>query len=108
MATIRLKYPKNLGRGPAPCGLWPEDLGPSIKKQELFREQAVLQFRLRQPAQPGGDGRQSVGTWCSRGPETPAYYGAAYGRVREISQKAKPTSILYPDAEKAKLSDTGK
>ena len=64
-------------RRPAPYGGDPaelsEDLGrrrplrpvargprPVDQQQGLFRKQALLQFRLRQPAQPGGDGRQSV------------------------------------------------
>ena len=58
MATIRLSYPK-ISAVAGPCGLWPEDLGPSVKNKELLRKQTVLQFRLRLSAQHGGDGRQS-------------------------------------------------
>src|ERR1700680_1985215 len=32
LATIRLSYPK-IAAVAGPCGLWPEDLGPSIKTQ---------------------------------------------------------------------------
>ena len=56
LPAIRLNYPK-ISAVAGPCGLWPEDLGPSDQGQELFRKQAVLQFRLCLSAQHGGDDR---------------------------------------------------
>src|ERR1700736_384148 len=35
MATIRLNYPK-ISAVAGPCGLWPEDLGPSIRNKSYF------------------------------------------------------------------------
>src|SRR3984885_11833194 len=35
LATIRLSYPK-IAAVAGPCGLWPEDLGPSIKDRSYF------------------------------------------------------------------------
>ena len=54
-------------------------------QQELFRQQVLLQFRLRQPAQPGGDGRQSVGPRAAARRDA-RLHAAAQRRLREISQ----------------------
>src|SRR5882724_8411884 len=35
LATVRLNYPK-ISAVAGPCGLWPEDLGPSIKNKSYF------------------------------------------------------------------------
>src|SRR5882724_7536309 len=35
LATLRLNYPK-ISAVAGPCGLWPEDLGPSIKNKSYF------------------------------------------------------------------------
>src|SRR6202163_3378589 len=35
LATVRLNYPK-ISAVAGPCGLWPEDLGPSIKNKGYF------------------------------------------------------------------------
>ncbi len=84
MAAIRLTYPKNLGdRRP----LRPVARRHRVvdQQQGLFRKQALLQFRLRQPAQRGGDDRQPVG------PRAAAHGNALLHRathhvLREISQ----------------------
>src|SRR5437016_5120167 len=55
------------------------------QEQELLRQQAVLQFRLRLSAQHGGNGRQSVGSRAAA-VRNPRLYDAAHGGFREISQ----------------------
>ena len=80
---------------------------PVDQQQGLFREQALLQFRLRQSAQPCGDGRQSVRPRAAaRGDRR--LYAAAQRRLRQISQGHVTPRPTYPEADKAKLSDTGK
>ena len=106
MAAIRLTYPK-ISATAGPCGLWPEDLGPSDQEQGLFRKQALLQFRLRQPAQSWRRWSTIRRTSCSRATETPAYTprrNIAFDKYR----KGTTTTTTYPEADKAKLSDTGK
>ncbi len=43
MATIRLNYPK-ISAVAGPCGLWPEDLGPSIKDKSYFENKDYYNF----------------------------------------------------------------
>jgi pilus assembly protein CpaD len=43
MATIRLNYPK-ISAVAGPCGLWPEDLGTSIKNKSYFENRQYYNF----------------------------------------------------------------
>ena len=79
LPTIKLSYPK-ISAVAGPCGLWPDDLGPNIDNPA----------DLEQPR-----------------PETPAYTSRR-NIAFEKFRKGNPTSTVYPEAEKAKLSDTGK
>lgn len=104
LGTVRLIYPKMVATA-GPCGLWPEDLGPAPGR--TYREnrpyynfgcanQRNLAAMIDNPAdlvQPRS--------------ETAAYTvrrNAAFEKYR----KGEPTTTNYPEAEKAKLSDTGK
>src|SRR5258707_1833051 len=48
MATIRLNYPK-MSAVAGPCGLWPEDLGPSIKNKSYFDNKDYYNYRCAYP-----------------------------------------------------------
>src|SRR5471030_2502712 len=43
MATIRLSYPK-ISAVAGPCGLWPEDLGPSNKNKSYYENKQYYNF----------------------------------------------------------------
>src|SRR6266516_5186492 len=43
LATIRLSYPK-ISAIAGPCGLWPEDLGPSIRNPSYFENKSYYNF----------------------------------------------------------------
>src|SRR6266404_5446738 len=43
MAAIRLNYPK-ISAVAGPCGLWPEDLGPSINNKNYFENKQYYNF----------------------------------------------------------------
>ena len=43
LATIRLNYPK-ISAVAGPCGLWPEDLGPSIKDKGYLENKPYYNF----------------------------------------------------------------
>ena len=106
MAAIRLNYPK-ISAVAGPCGLWPEDLGPSINNKSYFENKPYLQFRLRQSAQSGGDDRQPGGPRAAAS-RNPGLCGAPRHSLREISQGHHAPRPSIPRADKAKLSDTGK
>src|SRR3978361_105534 len=43
LATIRLNYPK-IAAVAGPCGLWPDDLGPSVKNKDYFENKPYHNF----------------------------------------------------------------
>jgi pilus assembly protein CpaD len=105
LATIRLSYPR-IAAIAGPCGLWPEDLGPSILNKRYSENKEYHNF--------GCSAQRNLAAMIDNPadlvqprPETPAYTArrtAAFEKYR----KGESTAPTYPDAEKAKLSDTGK
>jgi pilus assembly protein CpaD len=104
-ATIRLSYPK-ISADAGPCGVWPEDLGPSIKNKGYMDNKpyynlgCASQHNLAAMIDNPADLVQPR-------PETPAYTmrrSAAFEKYR----KGAATATTYPEADKAKLSDVGK
>jgi pilus assembly protein CpaD len=105
MATIRLNYPK-ISAVAGPCGLWPEDLGPSIKDKGYFENKPYYNFGCSYQRNMAAmiDNPSDL---VQPRTETPAY---TMRRTEgfEKYRKGSPTATNYPDAEKAKLSDAGK
>ena len=105
LATIRLNYPK-ISAVAGPCGLWPEDLGPSIKDKSYFENKSYYNFGCAYQRNMAAmiDNPSDL---VQPRPETPAY---TMRRTEgfEKYRKGTTTSTIYPDADKAKLSDTGK
>ena len=103
-ATLRLGYPKMIAEA-GPCGLWPNDLGPSRDGTDASNhsywnfgctEQRNLAAMVDTPAdliQPRG--------------ETPVY-AARRAVMLEKYRKGEPTATRNPDADKAKISEIGK
>jgi pilus assembly protein CpaD len=105
MAAIRLNYPK-ISATAGPCGLWPEDLGSSIHDKS-YRENTSWynlgcsnQHNMAVMADNPADLVQPR-------PETPAYV-VRRTEAFEKYRKGTATTTSYPEADKAKLSDTGK
>lgn len=105
LPTIRLSYSK-IAAVAGPCGLWPEDLGPSVmdpayhENKPYFNFGCATQRNLAAMVDNPADLEQPR-------PESAAYTArrsAAFERYR----KGTTTTTVYPEAEKAKLSDTGK
>jgi pilus assembly protein CpaD len=104
-ATIKLNYPK-VRADAGPCGLWPEDLGPSAKS-EIYRtnrpywnlgcaSQRNMAAMVANPAD-----------LAQPRPESPAYTNrrsTVFGKYG----KGESTATVYPDADKGKVSDVGK
>lgn len=105
MAAIRLNYPR-ISATAGPCGIWPEDLGPSIKNPSYFENKSYYNFGCAQQRNLAAMIDEPSDLVQPRA-ETPAYTmrrSVAFEKYR----KGTSTTTLYPEAERAKLSDTGK
>ena len=101
-ATLRLNYPLMAAEA-GPCGLWPDDLGPSYDTKH-YREQAVLQLRLRDAAQPRGHGRRTRPTSCSRAPKAPPTTPSApSASTNGARAKARRRSIPMPERARSAI-----
>ncbi len=105
MAAIRLNYPK-ISAVAGPCGLWPEDLGPSIHNKSYFENKSYYNFGCAHQRNLAAMVDNPSDLVQPRD-ETPAYTARrdiAFDKYR----KGTSTATTYPEADKAKLSDTGK
>src|SRR5229473_2990246 len=105
MATIRLNYPK-ISAVAGPCGLWPEDLGPSIKNKSYSENKSYYNFGCAYQRNMAAMIDNPSDLVQPRS-ETPAYT-TRRTEAFEKYRKGNPTTTTYPEAERAKLSDTGK
>jgi pilus assembly protein CpaD len=105
MAAIRLTYSR-IAAVAGPCGLWPEDLGPSIKDKSYFENKEYYNFGCAYQRNMAAMVDNPSDLVQPR-PETPVYTqrrNVAFDKYR----KGTTTTTIYPEADKAKLSDTGK
>jgi pilus assembly protein CpaD len=105
MAALRLNYPK-ISATAGPCGLWPEDLGPSIHDKGYVDNKSWYNL--------GCANQRNVAAMVDNPAdlvqprrETPAYT-ARRTEGFEKYRKGNTSTTLYPESDKAKLSDTGK
>jgi pilus assembly protein CpaD len=105
MAAIRLNYPK-ISAVAGPCGLWPEDLGPSIKNKSYFENKSYYNFGCAYQRNMAAMVDNPSDLVQPRS-ETPPYT-TRRSEAFEKYRRGAPTATVYPDGEKAKLSDTGK
>jgi pilus assembly protein CpaD len=105
LATIRLSYPK-IAAVAGPCGLWPEDLGPSIKDRGYFENKSYYNFGCAYQRNMAAMVDNPADLVQPRA-ETPAY---TMRRTEGFDKYRKGTTTTtdYPEGEKAKLSDAGK
>lgn len=105
LATLRLSYPK-ITAVAGPCGLWPEDLGTSMKDKSYLENKPYYNFgcayqrNLAAMVDNPSDLEQPR-------PETPSYTARRITAFEKY-RKGTATTTTYPEAEKAKLSDSGK
>jgi pilus assembly protein CpaD len=105
LATLRLSYPK-ITAVAGPCGLWPEDLGPSVKDKGYFENKPYYNYGCAYQRNMAAMVANPSDLAQPR-PETPAYT-ARRTEGFDKYRKGTTTTTIYPEAEKAKLSDTGK
>jgi pilus assembly protein CpaD len=105
LATIRLNYPK-ISAVAGPCGLWPEDLGPAIKNKSYLDNKDYYNFGCAYQRNMAAmvDNPSDL---IEPRPETPAYT-VRRSEAFEKYRKGTTTTTVYPESDKAKLSDTGK
>jgi pilus assembly protein CpaD len=105
LPTIRLSYPR-IAAVAGPCGTWPEDLGPSLLNKSYSENKPYYNF--------GCSYQHNIAAMIDNPAdlEQPRSETAAYTLRRseafEKYRKGEPTATTYSEAEKAKLSDTGK
>ncbi|KRR02006.1 pilus assembly protein [Bradyrhizobium jicamae] len=105
LPTIRLSYPK-IKAVAGPCGLWPQDLGPNIDNVAYNENRPYHNFGCASQRNLAAMIDNPADLEQPR-PESPAYTARraiAYDKFR----KGLSTATTYPEADKAKLSDTGK
>jgi len=105
MATIRLSYPKITAQV-GPCGIWPDDLGSSSKNKTYTENQQYYNFGCAYQRNMAAMVDNPSDLVQPR-PETPAYT-VRRSEAFEKYRKGNTTTTVYPEADKAKLSDTGK
>jgi pilus assembly protein CpaD len=105
LPAIRLSYPR-ISAVAGPCGIWPEDLGPSIKNKSYFENKSYYNFGCAYQRNMAAMVDNPSDLVQPR-PETPAYT-IRRSEAFEKYRKGNTTTTTYPEADKAKLSDTGK
>jgi len=101
----RLSYAR-IAAEAGPCGLWPEDLGPSIKNPSYFENKQYFNFGCsyqRNMAVMVANPSDLVQPRA----ETPPYT-IRRSEAFEKYRKGNTTTTIYPEGDKAKLSDVGK
>jgi pilus assembly protein CpaD len=105
LPTIRLSYPR-ISAVAGPCGLWPEDLGPSVLNNGYSENRPYHNF--------GCATQRNLAAMIDNPAdlEQPRSETAAYTARRteafERYRKGNSTTTVYPESDKAKLSDSGK
>jgi pilus assembly protein CpaD len=105
LPTIRLSYPR-IAAVAGPCGLWPEDLGPSINDPRYGENKDYYNFGCANQRNLAAMIDNPADLVQPRS-ESPAYT-ARRSEAFEKYRKGETTTTSYPEADKAKLSDTGK
>jgi pilus assembly protein CpaD len=104
-ATLRLTYPRITAEA-GPCGLWPDDIGPSVKNRVYIENKPYHNFGCAYQRNLAAMVDNPSDLVQAR-PETPPYTARrsiAFDKYR----KGTPTATTYSDGDKAKLSDVGK
>jgi pilus assembly protein CpaD len=104
-ATIRVNYPR-ITADAGPCGVWPEDIGPSIKNKGYLENRQYQNFGCATQRNLAAmvDNPSDLVQPRAETPAMMSRRNVAFEKYR----KGAPTTTEYPEAERAKLSDVGK
>ena len=103
-APIRLTYAR-VKADAGPCGMWPEDLGPSIKNKSYLENKSYWNFGCATQRNLAAMVDNPADLVQPR-PETPAYTGRR-NVVFDKYRKGERTAAQQTEAEKAKISSVG-
>jgi pilus assembly protein CpaD len=103
LATMRLHYPR-ITADAGPCGLWPQDLGPTYERQHLENQEywnfgCAAQRNLAAVVDNPSDLVQPRS-------EIPPYTGRRT-TVLDKYHRGESSATVYPNADKGKISDVG-
>jgi pilus assembly protein CpaD len=103
-ATVKLSYPKITATA-GPCGLWPDDLGPTMSRKHFENQPywnlgCATQRNLAAMVENPADLVQPR-------PEIPVNT-ARRTTVLEKHRKGEATATVYPDATKGQISEIGR
>jgi pilus assembly protein CpaD len=104
-ATIKLNYPKVIADA-GPCGLWPEDLGPTFRSPIYQENRPYSNFGCAYQRNMAAMVANPADLVQPR-PESPSYT-ARRTTVLGKYAKGEPTATQHPDADKGKISEVGK
>lgn len=102
--AIRLSYPR-IKAVAGPCGVWPEDLGPSVLDPSYNDNKPYYNFGCATQRNMAAMIDNPADLEQPRA-ETPAYT-ARRTEGFDKYRKGQSTTTIYPEGDKAKLSDTG-
>ncbi|MHB8269328.1 CpaD family pilus assembly protein [Bradyrhizobium sp.] len=105
LPTIRLNYAK-ITAVAGPCGVWPDDLGPSANNPGYLENKPYYNFGCANQRNLAAMVDNPSDLVQPRS-ETPPYT-ARRVNAYEKYKKGTTTATVYPESDKAKLSDTGK
>ena len=105
LPAIRLSYPK-ISAVAGPCGVWPDDLGPSVKNKGYYENKPYYNFGCAYQRNMAAMA-DNPSDFAQPRSETPPYT-ARRTIAFEKYRKGATTTTSYPEADRAKLSDTGK
>lgn len=104
-ATIKLSYPR-VTADAGPCGLWPENLGPSIKNDIYQTNRPYWNLGCASQRNMAAMVANPADLVQPR-PESPSYM-TRRATVLGKYAKGEATATQYGDADKGKISDVGK
>lgn len=104
-STIKLNYPK-ITADAGPCGLWPEDLGPSFRSPIYQNNRQYSNFGCAYQRNMAAMVANPADLVQPR-PESPTYTTRRATVLGKYS-RGEPTATQHPDADKGKISEVGK
>ena len=103
LAAVRITYPKLTAQA-GPCGIWPEDIGPSFNR-DYFENQPAWNFGCATQRNLAAM-VENPEDLVQPQPETPAYTMRRSVVVEKYRQGASPAT-QYPNPNAGKISDFG-
>ena len=105
LATVRITYPKIAAQA-GPCGVWPEDIGPSFNR-DYFENQPSWNFGCASQRNLAAMVDNPADLVQPRG-ETPAYTMRRTTVVEKYRQGASTGDHHIRRPDSSKISDVGK